>query len=435
MRLGTASAKLIAALGLVVGGVAVAVGPASADTGAPGPAGHALYVSHQAADHDGDQDGSGCDDAQYRTIVGAVTAAHPGDTVVVCPGTYGQDVVVNKPLTLIGHDATIDAAGLNNGIQVVSSNVTVQGFTITKAIGEGILVGLDSQSDPSFGFVESNGFLISHVAVIDNDVVNDNQGFSGPGGSTSTCVYGGDCGGGIHFNVVSHSTLSGNHVSRNADGILLTDDYGPAFDNVIANNWVVDNATECGITLPSHSSDAVTFNPTTMQVTGTNPSKGGVYDNKVIDNVANDNGTVIATEGPGVVTGSGAGVGIFGSGPGSGAYDNLIQGNELNGNGLAGVTIHAHVPGGEDVSGNQIVQNTIGTNNIGGDPEDGPGFPSDPLTTGISIFSAVAALQITIAGNHISSNKVGIWFTKSTVTAHGLASNSFSQVTTPILGA
>ena len=67
---------------------------------------------------------------------------------MVCPGTYTEDVVINK---LTGQGATIDAAGLNNAIQVVSSDVTVSGFTLTKAIGEGILVGADTPSNPAWG--------------------------------------------------------------------------------------------------------------------------------------------------------------------------------------------------------------------------------------------------------------------------------------------
>ena len=425
--------KSLAALGLVAGVLAVAAGGAGADGGPfGGHGGKVLLVSNH---HAKSVDHGGCGNAPYPTINAAVTAANPGDTVVVCPGTYTEDVVINKALTLTGENATIDAAGLDNGVQVVTSHVTVEGFTITKAIGEGILVGIDSMKDKEFGFVASQGFVLSNVAILDNNVVNDNQGFSGPGGSTSTCAYPGDCGGGIHFNVVSHSTMSGNRVSGNADGVLLTDDYGPNFDNVIANNWVAYNANECGITFPSHNPNAVNVNSTTNQVTGRNPTMGGVYDNKVLNNVSVDNGTVVATEGPGVTTGSGAGVGIFGSGPGTGAYDNLIQGNYLAGNGLAGVTIHAHGPGGEDVNGNQILDNVIGTNNTGGDPEDGPHFPQDPLTTGISIFSAVATVQITIAGNHISSNNVGIWYTSSTVTPTALPTNSFFKVTTPIQAA
>jgi parallel beta-helix repeat protein len=429
--------------GYLVAGVGVAAAaPAYAAHGSQrlqgGASGTVLFV---AKAHRAPADGHGrwkastprpsCGNAQYSAVGAAVAAATPGATIMVCPGTYHEDVIVNKPLTLIGQSATIDAAGQANAVQVVTSHVTVKGFTLTKAIGEGVLVGADSMSDPNGGFIASQGFVLSDVSILDNNVSNDNKGFSGPGGSTSTCAYDGDCGGGIHFSVVSHSTISGNQVARNADGVLLTDDYGPNFANVVSKNVVTHNATDCGITLPSHSSTAVSFNPATMQVTGRNPTMGGVYDNQVLNNVSIDNGTVIASEGPGVTTGSGGGVGIFGSGPGAGAYDNLVQGNYLAGNGLAGVVIHAHHPGGEDVNGNRIIGNLIGKNNIGGDPEDGPPGPADLSTTGVSVYSGVSTVHITIAKNKIFTNRVGIWL-NSPVTASGLGSNSFVKVTTPI---
>ncbi len=366
----------------------------------------------------------GCSDAPYSTISSAVAAASAGATVVVCPGTYTEDVVINKALMLTGQGATIDAAGLNNAIQVVSSDVTVSGFTLTKAIGEGILVGADTPSDPAWGKPLTN------VGVFNNKVVDDDQGFAGPGGADSTCNYlplPSDCGGGIHFVAVSHSNMSGNVVTGNADGILLTDEYGPTAYNLVSGNWVYDNATECGITLPSHNGGAVNFNPITFAVTGTNPTVGGVFDNKIIYNVSVDNGTI-----PVNGSGSGAGVGIFAPFPGTGAYDNLVQGNYLAGNGLAGVTIHSHAPG-QDVNGNVIVGNTIGQNNIDGDVDNGPvPGPQDLVKTGISVYSAASPILMTIAENHIVNNDVGIWYTAATVTANGLASNSFFSVTTPI---
>ncbi len=433
----------VAALGLVVGVVAVGSGSAFADGGQwGGRGGQTLYVSNSSGNHEGGygdqgqwngQGQWGCAKTPYSTIMSAVTAANPGATVVVCPGTYTEDVVVAKALTLIGENATIDAAGFNNGVQIVTSNVTVRGFAITEAIGEGVLVGMDYGADPQAGFIASQGFVLSNEAILDNDVVDNDQGFAGPGGAASTCNYlplPSDCGGGIHFAVVSHSIMSGNRVTGNADGVLLTDEYGPNFDNVVSNNWVADNATECGITLPSHNAGAVSFNPTTFQVTGLNPTVGGVYDNKILNNVSIDNGTI-----PVNGSGSGAGVGIFAPFPGTASYDNLVAGNYLAGNGLAGVTIHSHAPG-QDVNGNVIVGNRVGTNNIDGDVDNGPvPGPQDLVTTGISVFSAASPVQITIAGNRIFSNDVGIWYTSSTVTPTGLPSNNFFTVTTPILAA
>lgn len=43
-----------------------------------------------------------CSSTQYSTIGAAIAAAQPGDTVLVCPGLYPEQLVINKPLTLAG---------------------------------------------------------------------------------------------------------------------------------------------------------------------------------------------------------------------------------------------------------------------------------------------------------------------------------------------
>lgn len=321
--------------------------------------------------------------------------------------------------------ATIDASGLENAIQVVASNVVVDGFSVRNANGEGVLVGIDSFAD--FGLLPSSGPVLSNVTIQNNSATNNDKGFNFT--ESGNCKYPGDCGGGIHLNVTTHSTVRGNWVTGNADGVLLTDDYGPSSYNLVEFNRVNDNLSECGIVLPSHSSNAVSFNPQTMQVTGRNPTQGGVYDNIVRNNIADDNGTDRAPPqfGGG---GSGSGIGLFASGPGSAVYDNLVQNNEASGNGLAGIAMHAHLPGGEDINGNQIVGNTLGTNNVGGDGFDGPPV-TDFLTTGIAIYSASPS-TLTIQNNLIHDNAIGIW-ASTILTINGITNNIFQNVTTAIV--
>src|ERR1035438_8136847 len=85
----------------------------------------------------------------YSTIGAAVTAASAGDVIHVGPGVYKEDVVIGKPLSLIGagwDDSVIDASGLANGIFVDGvdnpglADVTIAGFTVKKAQFEGVLV-------------------------------------------------------------------------------------------------------------------------------------------------------------------------------------------------------------------------------------------------------------------------------------------------------
>jgi nitrous oxidase accessory protein NosD len=67
-----------------------------------------------------------------------------------------------------------------------------------------------------------------------------------------------------------------------------------------------------------------------------------------------------------------------------------------------------------------------------GDTLDYPAGPEEDLvTTGVLVYSAGTPIAVTIAGNHISDNQIGIWFSKA-VTASGLTSNTFRNVATPI---
>ena len=135
------------AAALLTGVVAVAIGsPARAAT---------LKV---------DDDGVQCPGAPYTTLQAAVAAAGPGDSVKVCPGLYGGQVVINQPLKITGKapnpktcntlapldptlhsifdaPAVVGPGGI--GIDVLASKVTIQGMVIRNAGEAGI------RTDPS----------------------------------------------------------------------------------------------------------------------------------------------------------------------------------------------------------------------------------------------------------------------------------------------
>ena len=130
----------------------------------------------------------------------------------------------------------------------------------------------------------------------------------------------------------------------------------------MADNVVTGNSTDCGITVPGH-------NPNALNAKGQpQPSVAGVYANVIRGNVVTNNG----------VAGEGAGVLFANATAGTASYDNLVQGNYIAGNGLSGVTFHAHTikPGQfENLSGNQVIGNVIGKNNLDGDTLDCPRPP------------------------------------------------------------
>lgn len=391
------------------------------------PAPASLYVSPTGASANSD---SSCTQAGYSTIQSAVTAAAPSSTVIVCAGTYAEDVTVAKALTLRGEEAVIDATGKTNGILITASNVSVDGFTVRNAIGEGILAM--GTANPSLVPVGSPAGSITGVPIsaisITHDVVQGNDK-GGPTSSYTECqTVGqepGDCGEGVHLMSVANSTVSGNYVTGNSGGILVTDEFGPSHGDVIERNLVTDNASDCGITMPSHNGLAV--NPATL---APNPTLGGVYDNTVRGNVVVDNG----------LTGFGAGVLVAAPFPGSASYDNDIESNVIEGNGISGVTLHSHAPGAF-IGGNQIEHNLIGVNNLTGDtplsPASGPGaapvqFQADMQTTGILVWSLATPTDITISGNTILGDAIGIWMNPTISDPTAAADNTFEGVTTPV---
>jgi len=368
-----------------------------------------------------------CNTAAFSTIGAAVTAASPGDTIIVCPGTYAEAVSIAKSLTLEGENATVDATGQNVGIQVTASNSTIEGFTVENATGEGILVGTVLPPVATASAVIS----VSNVTIV-HDVVKDND----LGGAQASPTYPecmaaggipGDCGEGIHLDGAFDSTVAHNYVTGNSGGVLLSDEAGPTHDNVIEGNLVIDNLFDCGITFGAHNPNA--YDIATGQ---TNPTVAGLYNNKVLGNVLIGNGS----------KGEGAGVLLAASGPGTATYDNLVSGNKLAGNELSGVTVHSHSPAtvvngnnvaSDDINGNVVVHNAIYTNNTGsGDFPNGPTAAGDTATTGILVYSAFSPVAITIGGNRIIADTTGVWLTNN-VTVTGLASNKFIGVGTNVV--
>jgi len=68
----------------------------------------------------------------YSTIQAAINAASPGDAIMIKGGTYDENVVVNKGLSLVGEDrdtTIIDGKG-KDVIWVTASQVLISGFTL-----------------------------------------------------------------------------------------------------------------------------------------------------------------------------------------------------------------------------------------------------------------------------------------------------------------
>jgi parallel beta-helix repeat protein len=337
-----------------------------------------------------------CTSAAFKSANAAIGAVADGGRVVMCGGTYQQSVNVTKSVTLdVSGNVVIDATNQLNGVHVTAPNVTVHGLTVKNAIGEGILVD------------NVNG------ATINNDIVENNDLGSGSAPAANEygqCSLNGDCGGGIHLLSSSNSSVIGNTSDDNSDGILISDETGPAAHNVVQGNSTLNNATGSGIALVSRSSSASSGGVPA-------PNAGGVFSNTVDRNTTENNG----------LTSGGAGILLASSATGGAVYDNTLTSNIVSGNAFAGITIHGGASN-EDLNGNALRTNTVGVDNVNGDTT---GPVSDTGTTGV-LVTTVDALSVELTGNQISSNQFGLW-THGPVTATGAATNNtFTGVAVPV---
>ena len=290
----------------------------------------------------------------YSQIQAAVNHAAANDVIDVAAGTYKEEVDIGIPVSLIGagaNSSVIDATGLAHGIFVDGydnpglNDVTIAAFAVQGALFEGILV-----------------VSASDVTVRDNTIKNNDTTpgllFTGaptgcpgqPGNGIYETDETGDCGGALHLVGTSNSIVSGNLITGNADGVLISDETAESHDNLLIRNIITNNPLECGIVLASHPPSGHTSPPFAPH--------NGVDHNTVAENVSSDNGVQIG----------GSGAGMFSDGAGQGRVSgNVIIRNTLTGNGLGGVALHTHVGPAfglppDDMSGNKIIGNFIAGN-------------------------------------------------------------------------
>jgi hypothetical protein len=263
--------------------------------------------------------GGSCAAPGENTIQAAVTAAAPGDTIVVCPGSYTEQVTISQSLILTGMPGTTilapgvlvaDAHSLYNIVEIKGgATVSISGFTISGpgpsgcgSIHYGIFViggafaTISSNSivhlrdNPLSGCqngggirVGSNALVETGTAIITKNVISDYQKggivVDGPGSSatvTNNLVQG--------VGATTAIAQNGIQVSRGASGIVT--------DNTIIGN-VCTIAVTCGPNWETQtaSTGILTYPPSvgSLSITG----------NTLVNN---DIGLALYSDNPGTVT-------------------------------------------------------------------------------------------------------------------------------------
>jgi len=271
-------------------------------------------------------------DADFTKIQGAVDNASTGDTIVVYPGTYTENVDVNKQLTLSGIEyPVIDADWSGNAIAVSADNCIVEGFTAING-------------RPHDGY--HNRWYAGIKVTSHDNIIRDN-----------ICKSNVDCGICLRGTPVNsrcyNNTISNNTCTLNENGIFLR----TSGSNKLTENEVLNNT--CGIFLRGSSGNEITENNVYSnsgsgiglghQHNGHLSGSGG---NEIArNNVYSNGGTGITLGGSSnsnriiennvYLNGNGISLGGGASGWGYSSSNNELIGNDVYLNELYGVSIYA----------------------------------------------------------------------------------------------
>ena len=198
-------------------------------------------------------------DGNHLTIQSAVNAANDGDEIIVKPGTYTENIRVDKSLCIRSEKGythtTINAkSSYSRGFYITKNNVTIDGFTVCKTFNESAI----------------------ELASADKcRIINNRLGFEGCVNETSIELYYSD-----------NNTITNNICSKNnLDGIYME----ASHHNDISQNIIQDNQST-GIDIDKESTANVISQNTlsSNQDYGIrlyeNSSSNYIYLNSFIDN-------------------------------------------------------------------------------------------------------------------------------------------------------
>ncbi|MTI94301.1 MAG: hypothetical protein FH749_02280 [Firmicutes bacterium] len=293
------------------------------------------------------------------SIQAKIDAAPPGGTVAVAPGTYNEQLIIDKPLTLTGPasgEAIIDAGGMAAVpvIHILANDVTVQRLTIRNGPLQGIRVG-DAANPNLTGIVIKSNIIrghgragidtINNASLLIEDNLIENNGLTTGTGRAGIFLF-------PHGNTIIRDNIIRNNIF---DGIFAR--ASSAGLTISAN--VISGHSLSGITLAwDEQNVSITNNHIEDNGTGTFEEQGGIV---IIQSVAEEisDNTIIDNRLSGIFWGW-----VATSGP---APEILITGNVIQESSRDGIYLFSQGPGGflppdpypltPEITNNQVLDN------------------------------------------------------------------------------
>jgi len=205
----------------------------------------------------------------YATIQEAVNAASDRDTIIVRSGTYYENVVVDKQLSLKGIDLpVVDANRSGNCITIYANNVSIEGFIIQNSgpydFNSGIYLVSSTNCTISKNLLFNNRWGISAYQSCENKIVNNELSnnsigiviiFSSNNNTITNNTLSLNSGGFYLQSSSNHNTIAFNTIISNNNGIGLHECSG----NRIINN-VISNSSIIGLRVVNSGNNKIYLN-------------------------------------------------------------------------------------------------------------------------------------------------------------------------------
>jgi parallel beta-helix repeat protein len=194
----------------------------------------------------------------YTTIQEAIDASETqdGHTIFVETGTYYENVVVNKTLSLVGEDSSttiIDGSGFGHVVIISSDDVDLSGFTVQNSGTAYHITGINlnnvNHCNISGNIVTNNEHglelhNLSYYNIISGNIITENNKWGlhiidSHYNNVSGNIIGGSLWGSIAIHGFStYNRIFGNNVGDNDNGGISIDgsDYNDICENNITNN-------------------------------------------------------------------------------------------------------------------------------------------------------------------------------------------------------